>query len=147
MIIKGVHSEKENKNMHENVKELLCLTSIIFSCTMQEIGGLALEVSLNKPAYMSTQYKNRVPGQAVDGVWCEVTTNSACDICITTTNSQANPWWKVDLTQIFTIRYVIIQTSGMCRMRLNCWAQLDFSHRVNVLVFDGKEHSTTGYAT
>ena len=64
-------------------------------------------MALNKPAWLSSQSGTRYPWRAVDGRVLETDDNK----CVTT-EAETAPWWKVHLGAEYTIRHIIISTSG-----------------------------------
>ena len=93
-----------------HAKSIVLFLSCLIICTQ---GSSTLQnVALNKPAYMSSQFSDRVPGNAVDGSFTLLGTTDQ-DCISTAYDGNPSPWWKVDLLQTYLISSVLIQTSGM----------------------------------
>ena len=102
---------KINHSIQNLIFQTLQWTGFIILLDIHNVATVTIEnVALNKPASMSGITSGRGPENAVDGTFCTLTSS---DGMTSQTNQISNPWWKVDLTAVYTIRYVVIQTSGI----------------------------------
>ncbi len=103
-----------SKNMGHSGKHFMFQFNLWKICiilgNLQNIETLTIEnVAFNKPATHTGNPSSRGPQNAVDGILCNPTSS---DGITSMTDQISQPWWKVNLTQIYPIRYVVIQTSG-----------------------------------
>ena len=80
----------------------------LFGCILTVHDSESLQdVAVHKPAYMSSQWGPREAGNAVDGVlsWTH-------NDCSNTGNTDARPWWKTNLQNIYIIKHIVVRNAG-----------------------------------
>lgn len=69
-----------------------------------------LDIAINKTAEQSSTFENNEAAAAVDGIRG---TNLIKDICAHTALNDTNPWWMVDLQDVYYITTVRILNRGI----------------------------------
>lgn len=69
-----------------------------------------LDIAINKTAEQSSTFENNEAAAAVDGIRG---TYLIKDICAHTALNETNPWWMVDLKDVYYITTVRILNRGM----------------------------------
>lgn len=71
---------------------------------------MLFDIAINKTAVQSSTFENNVADGAVDGIRG---TDLIKDICAHTALNETNPWWMVDLKDVYYITTVRILNRGM----------------------------------
>lgn len=69
-----------------------------------------LDIAINKTAEQSSTFENNKAAAAVDGIRGA---DLIKDICAHTALNETNPWWMVDLKDVYYITTVRILNRGM----------------------------------
>ncbi len=72
-------------------------------------------MALNKKAVQSSQYELGAAGRAVDGNRDPTYESGSCSC----SNTESDPWWRVDLQRVYKITAVMITNSNTHEDRLD----------------------------
>jgi hypothetical protein len=79
------------------------------------LGVSAFNFALNKPTWQSSVDFFGVASRAVDG---NTNTNFGGESCTSTHISDVNPWWAVDLTNVYFVKKVTLFNRADCNCGL-----------------------------